>query len=425
MDFPKEESQELDPRATAALDKALSAFFDELSAQWQMPAPESIDPIRTLTNWLVKYDRWQPHITWLELFEIVSNAFDNYPETRVQEPRKLKELLSRDSFDQAFQSLRSYLLAFPREYDLWIELPQMPCWGAGEIPISRNLSIVEGVAPAKIPEAIVEPSFRVYLCIRTKGYGSSRIETTAVTAALSSTKQFLQLFRHQKVFKEASGLINVAMAQPAKCVLHDLGAPNAVTNIRLPSTISGFLATASLNETALRVFEPGLRILLDGTFREAQTREEKVRAFRDATTTISKVMETRVEKRLDTQRIRTALEWNFDADHADNQTLSFIQACIGLEALLGDDAEDEPLVGRLADRAAYLLGQTEEDRKQIRKSFRAFYAVRSKVVHGRSARLRPSDVTQLHAALAMLRDVINEEAARMLRAIKESEAKPK
>src|SRR6266581_4622701 len=185
VDSVRGESQDLDPRTVAALEKALSAFLSDLSAQWQMPAPQSLAPITSLTNWLVKYDRWRPHIAWFEVFEIVCDVFDRYPETRVDEPRKLRELLPSEHLDRMLSDLHAYLLGFPREYDLWIELPKMPRWGSGEISISGTLSIVEGIAPSKVLEAIVETSLRVYLRVRTKGYGSSRIETTAVAGALS------------------------------------------------------------------------------------------------------------------------------------------------------------------------------------------------------------------------------------------------
>jgi hypothetical protein len=89
----------------------------------------------------------------------------------------------------------------------------------------------------------------------------------------------------------------------------------------------------------------------------------------------------------DAHRIRTAVEWRFDSKEDDNQPLCFIQACIGLEALLGDDDQEEPLTARLADRCAYLLGKSHRDREGIRQHFKEMHKVRSKLVHGRSPRL--------------------------------------
>jgi hypothetical protein len=73
--------------------------------------------------------------------------------------------------------------------------------------------------------------------------------------------------------------------------------------------------------------------------------------------------------------------------------LALLQNCIGIEALLGDDEKDEPLTTRLADRCAYLLAKSSEERAAIRQRFKRIYAVRAKLVHGRKARSARAGLT--------------------------------
>jgi len=73
-----------------------------------------------------------------------------------------------------------------------------------------------------------------------------------------------------------------------------------------------------------------------------------------------------------------SLEWAFDSANSEEEALSFLQTCIGLEALLAADDQEEPLGKRLVDRCAYLLGTGAADRDSIRDKFLAVYAVRSK-----------------------------------------------
>jgi hypothetical protein len=241
-------------------------------------------------------------------------------------------------------------------------------------------------------------------------------------------KQFFQLFRRLSQHKVESGLINTAMKEHGRfqCVLVDPAYPQELMAIELPQAVREFVNFVSIDEDKLQVYDSSnTKSLLGGAMRKADTRQEKVEALLGALPATTNVMQCPGEEWIDAVRIRTALEWSFDADSSDNQTLSLIQACIGLEALLGDDAQDEPVVARLADRCAYVLGKSEKERIDIRKRFRRIYEIRSKLVHGRRARINPSDAEQLSAARTMLSDVITEEANRLLRALKAREEKKK
>jgi hypothetical protein len=109
------------------------------------------------------------------------------------------------------------------------------------------------------------------------------------------------------------------------------------------------------------------------------------------------------------QSVKSAIEWAFDSQVEENETVSFIQVSIGLEAILGEETGREPLAETLADRCAYLLADTIENRKIIRKNFRKFYDLRSKLVHGRSIRLRDEEGWGLEWGKSVLNGIIRRE----------------
>lgn len=91
------------------------------------------------------------------------------------------------------------------------------------------------------------------------------------------------------------------------------------------------------------------------------------------------------------QSIRRAIEWGFDAEIDEDETTRFIKNCIGLEALLTDQVEGIGITEQLADRCAYLMSKTSNERENIRKKIREIYKLRSKIVHGAVAGLSPHD----------------------------------
>lgn len=81
--------------------------------------------------------------------------------------------------------------------------------------------------------------------------------------------------------------------------------------------------------------------------------------------------------------MKAAAEWGFEAESTNNQTVTFINTCIALEAILGEGIDDVPLSKTLADRFSYLVGRTPVERARLRKMFSEMYKARSKLVHGR------------------------------------------
>lgn len=117
------------------------------------------------------------------------------------------------------------------------------------------------------------------------------------------------------------------------------------------------------------------------------------------------------------QRIAAGIEWLLDSLVTTNQTLSLVQSCIGMEAVLGDStsaAYELGITARLSERFSYLMGTSAENRSELRDQFRAVFAKRGDLVHARRHRLSPHDLQVVHAAQKMLQELIRKELSLLL-----------
>jgi len=120
----------------------------------------------------------------------------------------------------------------------------------------------------------------------------------------------------------------------------------------------------------------------------------------------------------DAIRIKAAIEWWIDGCISESQTISFLQLCIGFEALLGEEGGDNGMTERLADRYSYLLGKTSSQRKKLRSQFRTIYKRRSEIVHQREVNLRRDDENARGQAKLMLQMAIQTETHQLLMSMK-------
>lgn len=112
--------------------------------------------------------------------------------------------------------------------------------------------------------------------------------------------------------------------------------------------------------------------------------------------------------------IFSAIEWGFDGEANPNETMGFIQTCIGLEALLGAKEEEkyEERIGtteRLAIRCAYLLGKTPSTREKISTRFKKIYNLRSVLVHGMQQKIAEAHSATVNDAKDILQQLIYRE----------------
>ena len=117
------------------------------------------------------------------------------------------------------------------------------------------------------------------------------------------------------------------------------------------------------------------------------------------------------------ERILLAGKWLLDSYSGKNELLSFVQATVALEILLGDKAVSD-VVGLgelLRNRCAYLVGKTHAQRQEILEDFRKIYDIRSRIVHRGKDRLRQEERKLLNTLRWMVSRVIQEELERIER----------
>jgi hypothetical protein len=109
--------------------------------------------------------------------------------------------------------------------------------------------------------------------------------------------------------------------------------------------------------------------------------------------------------------ITLASQWLFDSYCGQDQLLSFIQAMVVLEILLGNKSiSDEIGIGELiSNRFAYLIGTTHEERAELLKAFKDIYRVRSQIVHSGKHKLTLAERSLFSRLRWMCRRAIDKE----------------
>ncbi len=108
-------------------------------------------------------------------------------------------------------------------------------------------------------------------------------------------------------------------------------------------------------------------------------------------------------------RIKSAIDWFVQAEINEDDTMSFIQVCMGLESIFGDNDSEGGLTNTLADRCAYLIGRNIAERKKIKEEFKDMYKVRSKIVHGVKSHLSQNESHIKNSAFYYLQRAIFKE----------------
>jgi hypothetical protein len=111
------------------------------------------------------------------------------------------------------------------------------------------------------------------------------------------------------------------------------------------------------------------------------------------------------------EKIVRAGQWLFDSYCGNNELLSFVQAVVAMEILLGDKAVSD-LMGLgelLRNRCAYLIGNGQKQRDDILNDFKKIYDVRSQIVHRGKNRLSKDERILFQDFRWMCHRVIQEE----------------
>jgi hypothetical protein len=226
--------------------------------------------------------------------------------------------------------------------------------------------------------------------------------------ALSKFKQLLHLGVWRTFFTLIGpqflglrGMLSQKYENQVKAIIFDEAKPDSVSgSVSLPSNIQKYIEKISFNKG-------------NKNYKIArEKREIDENAVIDYIKSIlnwpSKLISVSPDKK-EAVPVKSAAEWAFEASISENDTIAFLQTCIGLEAILGDDSDRESITEALADRLAYLIGNSIKARKNIKKNFKELYRLRSKLVHGRAVRLKDKELGYLEWAKNVLNVAIERE----------------
>jgi hypothetical protein len=127
--------------------------------------------------------------------------------------------------------------------------------------------------------------------------------------------------------------------------------------------------------------------------KKADTAEEQLKRFERILRPVRKVLIAGCpdEQMTEIERVKRALLWFFNGLIAEDESFSFIQLTIAVEALLGVPKGSAAMTERIADRLTFLIAEDAIERRRIKKNFQDAYEIRSKIVHEGKASLDKED----------------------------------
>jgi len=357
---------------------------------------------RPLVNEIIKHSKMKEVITISGIFWLIKNSLDQLHQSHKDiGDFKFSEKISIGELDEAADKFINLLEGLPYEHFFYFRFPIKLPENLFLISLTNNVKIVRPklaeknsfVIPSplsslaeaslgKIPFSVDDND--VFFKVKTLGYGDP-----AQTSAITILKQFLYLV-------DASGLLTSKSWDRRDARLFENNRyqipsieGNDLQSFTLSSETALYISGLKLDNKKFEGFEPvkenESHTILGGLFGYKNFEDFFESKFIDGCRNFIKLQNEK--KAVDRDHIFSAIEWGFDGNANPNETMGFIQICIGLEALLGDkderkDQNQRGLTEKLADRCAYLLGNTPNERKKQADEFKKIYDLRSKLIHG-------------------------------------------
>lgn len=337
--------------------------------------------------------------------------------------------------------LVAYLESLPRTYHAYFPLVGMPAMLVAEHKLTDDATIIDtsfhqdfhpgllefhpaqptGLRIKKPPKLVVDQR---YLRVSVNGYADNSPTSSAAMQAMAQLKHFIFLGLSFGLLREASVLTTIrtidSVTSPPAVIRHESMEEDEAYVLSLPEEFYHYLLRVAVPLRWLRFYDPtGGANLPAGRVRKATTPEEVARTVKER---LGELVEFMAVPRTDPDavRIKAASEWWIDASASQNETISFLQFCIGFEALLGDDDNNSErgITERLADRFAYLLGGTQSERTELKIKFRAVYKKRGNIVHQREPHLTINDSGARYEAKEMLSKAVMSEFKALMKSKK-------
>lgn len=263
-----------------------------------------------------------------------------------------------------------------------------------------RISTIRGVIKGLLHDQH-KPGFEICLSVNVEGFANYQLDSSAAVKAIESIKVVLNSWLSKRLvyidrFRASrGGLIfnattnHVIDKQYIGLISCDAG---GTVRAELPLDLTIALLSMQLSDE-LKSLSPNGII------------ENLLRNSTDAVDLLSMDSD-------EARSICAAAEWSFNSHLSENETMSFLQVCFGFEALFGD-GDPKSVTKTLANRCAFAVASRVSQRAGIVTQFEKFYQTRSKIVHGRVARLNGDDRALLSWARALLQIAIQSETSRI------------
>lgn len=316
--------------------------------------------------------------------------------------------------DQVRSNIVDIIESIPIKYTYIIELPHIPAFSGRQFDIAQGIRIERSATGLNKPPSspregigsITTSDLSTQLRIDVEGYADGRPESPAFASAISIAKQCFFLLSDSN----AMGLGSMSARARTSFLDHKSGVHRVHDG---PSAIATSYGALQLKNLSVVDDSQGMG-LLRLNWRNATTPDEKDEAIDNGLNNLRRYFS--VSNHLDFESISAAIEWLHDSQFADNQTIAFIAACIGLEALVGSSKQLEGMSLRLADRYGFLMGTNRQERENLSEEYHAILRARGKLVHARTARLTGEYVKLLYRAQSFLFRAIEKELERTYKA---------
>lgn len=323
---------------------------------------------------------YREHITPSGAYRIMASTIWEFEDWFRAEMEAGKEFLEQDLREKLVASIVQEFATYPRRYELTVSLPHVNSHASCDYHLTEGVEVIGGRCTIKFDEKIAKIKLIV------EGHCDPHLGSESIATGLRELKLFAFLMQWKKfaVFPSA--------ADAAGATILDLHSFNSHV-IKLPREVALMLGGMRLS------MAPLVQRGQPNTLSELPPR---ARAIFEGIGTLMQIL-----AKPDNDSLATAIEWLMDSMFVENQTVAFLEVCIGMEALLGEQGHMNDMTNRLCDRLAYLLGRSRQERSDLGRQYKDILELRGKLVHSKKARLSPEDYRLLNSARELLGRVIS------------------
>lgn len=339
------------------------------------------------------------------------------------------EIVDEHEKNKLVDTILNFYDSIPRDYSIFLHLPQLSGQNCHSLTLTKNLKCIEVIhnlddtntyrtkARENNPNiystmlSLVQGKESLglgpgtYLKLSLKGYSDNHLNSPVLTEAVEVLKQFLfLLYIDYKVsFSRVYGLFGTNVE--GSIYLSDESVTDtSPTPIELPENFRSFLGKVCVppqkdSDTSEEISE------LVEYFNLGRNKE--VTSSIEPLQKIKEILNSSYNNP-NTAPIKNALVWAFDSQmNSEDIKTSFFQISVALEAILGVNTKNNNKTVQLANRCAYLIGNSVTQRDEIIKQFEEFYKVRSELVHG--GKISEESYKWLHWGQQTFRNIVRRE----------------